>query len=105
MVGIPGGANQLALVGLVIIGLGCAPVYPSIIHSTPANFGEENSQAIIGIQMASAYTGSTFMPPLFGFIADNINIGLYPIYLLIFAVLMITMTEWLNIVMEAKNNQ
>lgn len=96
MIIIPAGFDQLALAGLVVIGLGCAPVYPSIIHSTPANFGEENSQAIIGIQMASAYTGTTFMPPLFGFIADNINIGLYPVYLLVFAILMLTMTEWLN---------
>lgn len=99
MIIIPAGFDQLALAGLVVIGLGCAPVYPSIIHSTPANFGEENSQAIIGIQMASAYTGTTFMPPLFGFIADNINIGLYPVYLLVFAILMLTMTEWLNKVM------
>ncbi|MBR6650141.1 MAG: MFS transporter, partial [Clostridia bacterium] len=55
-----------ALVGLVVVGVGCAPVYPSVIHSTPENFGRENSQAIVGIQMASAYTGSTLMPPIFG---------------------------------------
>jgi len=70
--------------------------YASRIHSTPSNFGEENSQAIIGIQMASAYTGATFMPPLFGVIADNINIGLYPAYLIFFAILMLIMSEMLN---------
>lgn len=96
LVGIPGGSGVTALLGLVVIGLGCAPVYPCIIHSTPSNFGEEHSQAIIGIQMASAYVGSTFMPPLFGWIADNIHIGLYPLYLLFFAILMLVMTERLN---------
>lgn len=78
-----------ALGGLIIIGLGCAPIYPSIIHSTPANFGAENSQAIIGVQMASAYLGSTFMPPLFGLLAAHVSIGLYPVYLLLFGGLML----------------
>ena len=85
--------NLPSLVGLVVIGIGCAPVYPSIIHSTPGNFGAENSQAIIGIQMASAYVGSTFIPPLFGLIANHIDIKLFPWYILIFFVLMIVMTE------------
>lgn len=78
-----------ALAGLIVIGLGCAPIYPSIIHSTPANFGAENSQAIIGVQMASAYLGSTFMPPLFGLLAAHVSIGLYPAYLLLFGGLML----------------
>lgn len=82
-----------ALAGLIIIGLGCAPIYPSIIHSTPDNFGAENSQAIIGVQMASAYLGSTFMPPLFGLLATHVSIGLYPAYLLLFVGLMLFMWE------------
>lgn len=86
----------LALVGLVIVGFGCAPVYPCIIHSTPTNFGAENSQSMVGVQMACAYVGTTLMPPLFGLIAQYIHIGLYPLYLAIFAVLMIVMTEGLN---------
>lgn len=93
LVGIPFKSSTQALIGLVIIGLGCAPIYPSIIHSTPYNFGHENSQTIIGIEMASAYAGSTFMSPFFGLIADYINIGLYPIYLLFFAILMLVMSE------------
>lgn len=93
---VPINTDWICLYGLIIIGLGCAPVYPSIIHSTPNNFGVENSQAIVGVQMASAYTGSTFMPPLFGWIANNINIKLYPVFLLIFAVLMLVMTVTLN---------
>lgn len=88
--------NVTALAGLIIVGLGCAPIYPAVIHSTPSNFGADKSQAIIGIQMASAYTGSTLMPPVFGVIADKINIGLYPFYLLFFAALMIIMSEKLN---------
>ena len=88
--------NALALAGLVVFGLGCAPVYPSIIHSTPFNFGAENSQAIIGVQMASAYTGSTFMPPLFGAIAGAVGVGVYPVYLAAFIALLAVMTERVN---------
>lgn len=95
-IGLPVKSNLPALLGLVVAGLGCAPVYPSIIHSTPSNFGKERSQAIIGVQMASAYIGSTFMPPLFGIIAERISIGLYPLYLLFFAALMLLMSELLN---------
>ncbi len=84
------------LAGLIIIGLGCAPIYPSIIHSTPTNFGAENSQAIIGVQMASAYTGATFAPPILGFLTNFVSIGIYPYFLLLFAVLMLVMTEMLN---------
>lgn len=91
-----------ALAGLVIIGLGCAPVYPSIIHSTPDNFGAENSQAIIGVQMASAYLGSTFMPPLFGLLATHVSIGLYPAYLLLFGGLMLFMSERLRRTIASK---
>mgnify|MGYP000017345661 CR=1 FL=1 len=102
LIGIPDGSSTAALVGLVTIGLGCAPVYPSIIHSTPSNFGQENSQAIVGIQMASAYVGSTFMPLVFGWLADNISIGLFPVYLIFFAVLMLAMSETLNKIVAAK---
>lgn len=93
---IPLEVEWLCLSGLVIVGLGGAPIYPSIIHSTPVNFGEENSQTIVGIQMASAYTGSTFMPPLFGLIADHVNVNYYPVFLLVLAVLVLVMTERLN---------
>ncbi|NLN04699.1 MAG: MFS transporter [Clostridiaceae bacterium] len=89
-------SSVFSLSGLVIAGLGCAPIYPAVIHSTPSNFGKENSQAIIGIQMACSYMGSTLMPPLFGVIADYVNIGFYPYFLAFFAVLMLVMTEKLN---------
>lgn len=96
LIALPVPYDAFTLAGLLIVGLGCAPVYPSVIHSTPVNFGKENSQAIIGIQMASAYVGTTFMPPLFGLIAAHIHIGLYPAFLLALAVLMLCMSEKLN---------
>ena len=83
--------NIVALAGFILIGLGCAPIYPCIIHSTPENFGIHNSQAIIGVQMASAYVGNIIMPPLFGIIADRISIKLLPYYLLVILMLMFVM--------------
>ncbi len=91
---LPGNA-VVSLVGLVLIGLGCAPVYPCIIHSTPAHFGEDKSQAVIGIQMACAYVGSCLMPPVFGLIANNISVALFPVYLIGFLILMVVMHELL----------
>ena len=85
--------NGAALAGLILIGLGCAPVYPSLIHSTPAHFGAERSQAIIGVQMASAYTGTSLMPPLFGALAAHTSIRVFPLYLLVLLVLMILSHE------------
>lgn len=85
--------SRLSLAGLVLIGLGCAPIYPCIIHSTPGYFGKENSQAIIGVQMAFAYVGILLMPPLFGVLAEHITIGLFPFYLLMLIFLMILMHE------------
>ena len=67
-----------ALIGFAIVGFGAAPVYPAFIHATPENFGRENSQAIIGMQMTSAYIGSTFMPPIFGFVAEYTTVSIYP---------------------------
>ena len=83
----------VSLVGFVVIGFGCAPIYPCIIHATPNNFGAENSGAIIGIQMASAYVGSTFIPPLFGLLGNVVGFNLLPVYLLIFVAVMLFMTQ------------
>ena len=82
-----------AAIGFVIIGTGMGPVYPAIQHMAPTNFGERYSAAVIGLQMASAYIGSTFMPMIFGNIQEKIGIGIMPLYLLIFAVLNIWMLE------------
>ena len=83
----------VSLAGLILIGFGCAPIYPCIIHSTPTHFGEDKSQAVIGVQMAFAYMGTLAMPPLFGAIANAVNVSLLPIYLFVIMVLMIVMHE------------
>ena len=85
--------DAVALVGLILIGLGCAPIYPCIIHSTPTHFGKEKSQAIIGVQMAAAYIGTMLMPPLFGILANHLSISLLPIYLLVLLAIMAFMHE------------
>lgn len=87
--------KESSLLGLVLIGLGCAPVYPCIIHSTPEHFGADKSQAMIGVQMASAYVGTCLMPPLFGLIANHISISILPLYLVVILILMIVMHETL----------
>ena len=79
--------------GLLMIGLGCAPIYPCIIHSTPDHFGADKSQAVIGVQMASAYMGSLLMPPVFGLIAQNLSISLLPMFFLLLLILMVFMHE------------
>lgn len=90
------GLPLLSLIGLILIGLGCAPIYPCIIHSTPAHFGAERSQAIIGVQMASAYIGTCLMPPLFGILANRITVALLPLYLLAVLLIMVLMHELLT---------
>lgn len=85
--------GKAALLGLIVIGLGCAPIYPSIIHSTPEHFGADRSQAVIGVQMAAAYVGTCLMPPVFGLIANHISASLLPVYLLIILALMTMMHE------------
>ena len=82
-----------ALAGLLTVGFGCAPVYPSQIHATPDLFGKSQSQSLIGMQMASAYIGTTLMPPLFGVIADRAGLKIFPLYLLFFLVLLALLTE------------
>ena len=96
--------QTLSLVGLIVIGLGCAPIYPCIIHSTPTHFGADKSQAIIGIQMASAYVGTLLMPPVFGLIANHITVALLPVYLFIILILMFVMHEALTKKSSMHNN-
>ena len=85
--------QTLSLAGFILIGLGCAPIYPCVIHSTPDRFGAERSQAIIGVQMASAYIGTSLMPPLFGLVAEHITVSLLPVYLLTILAIMVLMHE------------
>ena len=82
--------------GLFIIGVGCAPIYPCIIHSTPLRFGAERSGAIIGIEMAGAYTGCCVVPPIFGLIGEHISLGLFPLFIAVFFVLLAMMIHRVN---------
>ncbi|MDR2476254.1 MAG: MFS transporter [Treponema sp.] len=88
--------DMLLLPGFFVIGLGCAPIFPSLLHETPENFGTEYSQAIMGIQMASAYIGTTFMPLLFGRIASQIGFAIFPFFIGIILIIQIIMVEILN---------
>jgi len=88
--------NNALLPGLFMIGLGCAPIYPSLLHETPKNFGETYSQAIMGIQMASAYVGTTLMPPVFGRLAAYMSFGIFPVFLGVLLLLKVFMVERLN---------
>ncbi len=96
MLALPLETNVVALAGLVVAGLGSAPIYPAIIHSTPVNFGRRNSQAIIGIQMAAAYAGSTLAPPLFGALSAWAGLWILPLFLLVLVALGLVMSERLN---------
>lgn len=94
-----------SLTGLILIGLGCAPIYPSIIHSTPEHFGADMSQAVIGVQMASAYVGTCLMPPLFGFVASHISVALFPVFLLIILIVMVFVHEKMLFKVSSKNEE
>ena len=96
--------DSLLFIGLILIGLGCAPIYPSIIHETPANFGADLSQGIIGIQMAFAYVGTCLMPPVFGVLGQHISFGLYPVFLMAILILMVVMAERMHRVTAEKRN-
>lgn len=85
--------KAVSLAGFVLAGLGCAPIYPCLLHATPTHFGADKSQVMIGIQMACAYVGSSLMPPLFGLIVRHITVALLPIYLAAILALMIVMHE------------
>ncbi|MBS4217537.1 MFS transporter [Bacillus sp. FJAT-49711] len=89
-------ASGFSLVGFILVGLGLAPIFPSMLHETPARFGKEHSQTIMGYQMAVAYTGATFLPPLFGFIASQFTIKLLPLFIVIYALAMLLGSEKLN---------
>jgi fucose permease len=85
-----------ALPGLFMIGLGCAPVFPSLLHETPQNFGREYSQAIVGIQMGSAYIGTAIMPPIFGWVSSMLGFKIFPLFIGIILIIKIIMVEKLN---------
>ena len=98
---VPG--QRIAVFGLLFMGLGCAPVYPNIVQDTPRNFGAENSQAVIGVQMAFAYIGSLCMPTVFGWIAEWLGYGVLPVYSLVITAAMILLYHTQQRIVDQKN--
>jgi len=94
-----------AAIGFVVIGTGMGPVYPAVQHMAPANFGKRNSAAVIGLQMTSAYVGSTFMPMVFGILQEHIGIAIMPFYLLIFIVVNTVLLERTYIVLKREEHR
>ncbi len=94
-----------AFIGIALIGLGSAPVFPCIIHSTPYNFGVTHSQAITGVQMASAYTGTLIMPALFGVIGREISFTLYPVFIGVILIVMFLMYETMLKKVKGQTNE
>ncbi|MEC0305873.1 MFS transporter [Paenibacillus lautus] len=96
----------LSLIGLIVIGLGLAPIFPCLLHETPARFGKAQSSRIMGYQMAVAYTGTTILPPLFGIVAAHVSIGLFPVVILLFALIMLLSSEKVNrILYQSRKSQ
>lgn len=94
--------SVFSLIGFIIVGLGLAPIFPCMLHETPIRFGKKHSQTIMGYQMAVAYTGTTFMPPLLGFIASQSTIGIIPICIVVFVAAMLLTSEKLNSLLKNK---
>lgn len=94
--------SEFSLFGLILIGLGCAPIFPSMLHETPYRFGKSLSQKIMGLQMAFAYVGSATLPPLLGFIAERTSIVILPFYITLFILTMLVSSELINVVMNKK---
>ena len=92
-----------SLMGFVLAGVGCAPIFPSLLHETPENFGSKHSQSVMGVQMASAYIGTTFIPPLFGVLASKTSFLLLPFFTSVILVLMFIMVQLLNKKVDAQN--
>ncbi|MEH7082524.1 MFS transporter [Neobacillus drentensis] len=92
--------STFSLIGFIMIGLGLAPIFPCMLHETPTRFGQAHSQTIMGYQMAVAYTGSTFLPPLLGFIAAHSTIGIFPFVIAGFIALMLLGSEKLNAILN-----
>jgi fucose permease len=89
--------DYLTLLGFILAGLGCAPIYPCMLHETPVRFGKENSQNLMGIQMAVAYTGATFLPPVFGYVASSTTMIIFPFVILGYVVIMLLGSEKNNL--------
>ncbi len=100
---VPG--QGVGVFGLLFMGLGCAPVYPNIVQDTPRNYGAENSQAVIGVQMAFAYVGSLCMPTVFGWIAEWLGYGVLPAFSLIITAAMVLLYNAQQRIVDLRNEK
>lgn len=91
-----------SLAALLVLGLGCAPVYPTMLHETPRRFGEENSANLVGLQMACAYTGSTLVPPALGLICGAVGTLAFPVLEIVFLAGQVLCCERLNRILGRK---
>jgi fucose permease len=94
--------STFSLIGYILIGFGCAPIFPGMLHETPARFGEEDAPSVMGFQMAVAYTGTTLLPPIFGFIATNATLALMPFVLFAYILIILISSERVNLFMRRK---
>ena len=94
--------NIFSLFGFIMVGLGCAPIFPCLIHETPARYGRKHSQKIMGYQIAAAYTGSTLFPPLLGLLAAKTTIGIFPFFVGAYIVFLLLSSEKINSIMKAR---
>jgi fucose permease len=94
--------STFSLIGYILIGFGCAPIFPGMLHETPARFGEEDAPSVMGFQMAVAYTGTTLLPPIFGFIATNTTLALMPFVLFAYILIILISSERVNLFMRRK---
>ncbi len=94
----------LSLTGFIFVGLGLAPIYPCLIHETPIRFGKVHSQSIIGYQMALAYTGTTFLPPLLGIVASKTTLWIFPVFILIYILGMFVSSEKVNRIIKIRSH-
>ncbi|QMV39876.1 MFS transporter [Cohnella cholangitidis] len=95
-------STEFSLAGFMVVGLGLAPIFPCMLHETPVRFGKKHSQTIMGYQMAVAYTGSTFLPPLLGFMASYSTIGIFPVFIVVCAVAILLFSEKLNVLLRGR---
>lgn len=91
-----------SLIGFMIVGLGLAPIYPCMLHETPARFGKENSQTLMGYQMAVAYSGTTFLPPILGWVASYFSMAIFPLFILVYAITMLLCSERVNLLTQMR---
>lgn len=96
LIALPLDSRYCAVAGFLVVGLGCAPIYPAVIHATPERFGKRNSQALIGIQMAFSYVGYTLIPVVSGFVIGALGLRILPLFMLLFAGMVLVMTELVN---------